>query len=213
MSGSSTAIIGSAKIEVQGVTGGWQQLALLPASATASGWSALGRLITSALPAGDYSVRAVGLAPNGSILETTASAPIHVVHSAVAPASVAARVLGDTVSVSWSAPTSDLSLTFSVYRSETGATGYALAGSGLTSTTFADAYLPGGANVSYVVTATDPVGNESAFSASAHVSTPAVWNLQAPSVSLLPLLGTGSNTIVAASAATEPPACQASNTT
>src|SRR4029077_14702844 len=109
-------------------------------------------------------------------------------------------VIANSVTVSWNAPASTLPLTYSVYRAGSSGSGYALAASGISGTTFTDSYLPGGAAVSYADTASDAVGNESAFSVPASLTTPAAWNLLGPSVGALSLSDAGAGTSVSAAA-------------
>jgi len=201
ISGSLTTRVAQARVEVQAAGGAWQQVATLNTSESVTGWSALGSVATAALPAGAYLVRVVAVAANGAALETTAAAPLQVVHSAASPTGVSAQVQGDSVVVSWVAATSAVAVTYSVYRSQGAGTGYALAASGLSSTTYSDAFLPGASSVTYVVTATDAVGNQSGYSGPATLFTPAAWNIQGPSVSLQALRDAGAASMASAAVA------------
>src|SRR5258708_5244316 len=140
------------------------------------------------------------MAGNGSTGETTSSPLLQVFPQPAARAGVSAQLQGDNVAVSGTAPTPTLPVTYSVYRSDYAGASFVLAAGGLTTTSYTDAYLPGSAAVIYVVTATDAVGNESAYSGPATITTPASWNLQAPSLSLQALIDAGASRTVAATA-------------
>src|SRR5258708_28824635 len=140
------------------------------------------------------------MAGNGSTGETTSSPLLQVFHATAAPAGVSAQLQGDNVAVSWNAPTTTLPVTYSVYRSDYAGASFVLAAGGLTTTSYTDAYLPGSAAVIYVVTATDAVGNESAYSGPATITPPPSWNRQAPSLSLQALIDAGASSMVAAPA-------------
>ncbi|HYR14209.1 MAG TPA: hypothetical protein VEQ67_08325, partial [Mycobacterium sp.] len=198
--GNSTSRVSAARIEVKSGASAWQPVATLPVGSTSTGWTSLGSIATSTLSAGTYSIRAVALAPSGSVLETTAAALVRITHSAPAPLAVQSQVTGDTVGVSWTAAAASLPVTYSVYRSDPTTSGYVLAASGLTGTSFQDAHLPGASAVSYVVTASDQVGNQSAFSMPSSITTPAAWNLHGPSVTLPMLNDAGGTSVVSADA-------------
>src|SRR5262249_35335203 len=197
--GSAVGPVSSARVEVLTLGGAWTQAALLPATSSGAGWTSLGALATSLLAEGSYLVRTVALAPGGAVVDTTLPGQLLVQHSAAAPLSVNAAVSGDSVLVSWAASSGTLPVTYSVYRYDSIAAGYVLAASGLSGTTFNDSFLPGAAAITYAVTATDAVGNESRFSPPASITTPAAWNLLAPSVSLPSVDDAGAGSVVSAS--------------
>ncbi|TMC55017.1 MAG: hypothetical protein E6J20_01265, partial [Chloroflexi bacterium] len=163
----------------------WQAIATLPASTATTGWTALGPLATSTLAEGTYQVRVSAIAAGGATVETTEAADLQVVHGALAPLAVTAQVAGTSVLVSWNRPGGSLPLTYSVYRQLPSTTDYVLAAARIAGTVFQDRFLPGASNVGYVVTATDSVGNESAYSGSAWTSTPSSWYASGPALSIL----------------------------
>jgi len=188
-SGAASRPVTSVRLDVQSSGGAWQPLATLSASSGSGGWTALAPVATSSLADGLYSVRAVALAGDGTTVETTAASSLQVVHGAPSAPVAQALVDGQVVDVSWTAATAALPVTYSVYRVDPTTSGYVLAASGLTGTTFQDRFLPGDVGVAYAVTATDTAGNESSFSAPAMLSTPSAWTTAPPVLSFIePLL-------------------------
>ena len=187
--GASLLPIGQARIELapaSAVMGwSWTALATIAAASTGSGWMALSAIRTAGVAAGNYQVRAVALAADGSTVETTAAGQIQVVHSAPAPLQVKAMAQADTVKVSWKAPSSGLPLSYSVYRIDPSSSDFMLVRSGIATTSMVDGFLPGAADVGYVVTATDAAGNESPLSNPAWLTTPTAWTSAAPQLQLL----------------------------
>jgi len=184
--GSTTAPVSDVRVEVApSGTASWQFLGMLPGSSDGTSWSTLGALDASSLAAGTYAVRAVALSVSGAPVDTSTPSPIQVVHATTAPSGVSATVSGSNVLVSWT-PANTLPVTFNVYRQDAPGAGYVEVASGLTSTGYSDGHLPGAASVTYTVTASDQVGNQSGFApASGPVSTPATWGQAAPSIAIL----------------------------
>src|SRR5216683_6008379 len=162
--------------------GAWVNIGELPALIDGNKWSATGAITTSRLNEGAHQVRAAALAPNGSVVSTTAASTLNVVHTAPVVTGVSSAVSGTSIRVSWTATSG---ATFNVYRSTTGADNFDLAAMGVTASSFLDSSLPGGQVTGYVVTQTDVYGNESDFSQVQWITTPVAWNLTAPDLSIL----------------------------
>ena len=187
-SGTSVQPVSQARFELapaSSSTAAWSALATIAATSDGSAWTALGTVRTAGVAPGSYQIRVVALAANGSTVETTAAGLIQVVHSAPAPLQVQASVQADAIKVSWKAPSSGLPLTYSVYRIDPSSADFMLVRSGVAATSLADGFLPGAADVGYVVTATDAAGNESPLSNPAWLTTPAAWTSAAPQLHLL----------------------------
>ncbi|HYR50155.1 MAG TPA: NEW3 domain-containing protein, partial [Candidatus Eisenbacteria bacterium] len=178
--GGSTA--GVDRADVQKLAGtSWLTLLTLATTVTPAGWTAASSIDLSGVGAGDLQLRAVAKSAEGETLATTAASTVQVVHSAPVPTALRASSSGTAVSLTWTPPASSTPLTYNVYRAS-GLGGYSLAASGLTAPTFDDHFLAGKLAVSYVVTATDDLGNQSAWSTPANLVTPAAWSQAAPTV-------------------------------
>ncbi|HEY7812348.1 MAG TPA: hypothetical protein VIC62_03875, partial [Nakamurella sp.] len=168
-----------AAVEVQVQHGSaWQTVAVLAVAQRLGAWSAAGDVLTSGLAAGTYQVRAAAIATDGSIASTTSVSTLVVVHTAPAVTGVAATATGSAVQVSWQA--AGPSLTYNVYRAGAGGAALTPVATAVSGTGFSDTALAGGLSVGYVVTAVDDLGNESPYSATAWVTTPAAWSTSAP---------------------------------
>ena len=183
--GTASASVTEVDMQVKAAQAGssWHTVAILPLSSTAGQWTATGDVVTAALPAGTYSVRAAALAADGSTAATTTSSTLEIVHSAPRVTGVTATVGSQDVQVTWQAASSGL--TYNVYRVGAGGVALTLAAAGQTAAAFTDSALPGNLSAGYVVTALDGLGNESPYSATAWILTPAAWNGAVPSGTFL----------------------------
>ncbi|TMD73457.1 MAG: hypothetical protein E6I81_04345, partial [Chloroflexi bacterium] len=206
ISGTVTASVAGARLETEAVGGSWQPLATLSAGTTASGWMAIGNVVTSGLAAGTYSIRAVAVAANGSAVDTTPTRMLNVVHSVLAPQAVQPQIDANQVLVTWTAPATSSAVTYSVYRSDANGGGYVSVAMGITGTSYRDASLPTGQTFLYKVSAVDPVGNESTLSQAASITTPSSWSsptteLTMPTAIDATALGSGNVEVAAAASA------------
>ena len=181
--GGSTAGVDQADVQKLAGTS-WLTLLTLTTTVTPGGWTAASSIDLTGVGAGDLQLRAVAKSAGGATLAVTAPATVQVVHSAPMPTSLRASSSGTAVSLSWTPPASSAPLTYNVYRAA-GSGGYTLAASGLSTPAFDDRFLAGKVAVSYVVTATDDLGNQSTWSAPASLVTPAAWSQAPPTLQLL----------------------------
>src|SRR5216684_2430445 len=181
VSASGQGSVSFSSVELQALQqGAWVVVGQLSAIVNGQTWTASGSVATGGLSEGSHQVRAVGVTSGGAVVTQTATSVLNVVHTAPTVTGLSSSISGDSVRVSWTAVAGG---TYNVYRSI--GSGYSLAATSLSASSFLDASLAGAQSIAYVVTQIDVYGNESAFSETQWITTPAVWTLMPPDLTVL----------------------------
>src|SRR6266852_1484389 len=181
VSASGQGSVSFSSVELQALQqGAWVVVGQLSAIVNGQTWTASGSVATGGLSEGSHQVRAVGVTSGGAVVTQTATSVLNVVHTAPTVTGLSSSISGDSVRVSWTAVAGG---TYNVYRSI--GSGYSLAATSLSASSFLDASLAGAQSIAYVVTQIDVYGNESAFSETQWITTPAVWSLMPPDLTIL----------------------------